>query len=333
MSRKHKVETPVAGEVYWLLESNGLSGGVRVIFEMAKGLVESNWKVTVLSLNDRPAWFQTSSMAWEMIPNYNLMIDRIKRLPSEARVIATWWNTARVLEVVKHPSSYYLVQDDESHYYSAQVMKDLVTKTYEMGFRMFTTSNWVRRNIFGVHYVGIGIHQNRFKSLGNSKRQVFAIGRRQQIKGWKYLLELSQRISIEASMPLVVASVDPHLKVSGGAEIKVNLPDGQIAREYATSRYFASCSVHEGFCLPNLEAMASGCAVVTTNSDGNMDYSVNRENCIIVGKQDPREMVEAFLELETNKPLRDKIIKGGLETASKWRWAPVHERLNSFLTT
>ena len=39
--------------------------------------------------------------------------------------------------------------------------------------------------------------------------------------------------------------------------------------------------VHEGFCLPPLEAMATGCAVVCTDAHGNRDFCRDGENCLM----------------------------------------------------
>lgn len=329
---KSRPKSPSKGNIFWMLESNGLSGGVRVIFEMANGMLRAGWNVSVLSLNQRPEWFNTSQLKWEQFDNYNEMIARMKRLNAEDRVIATWWKTAFVLNESKHPSAYYLVQDDESNYYSASYMKDEVSKTYEYGLKMFTTSKWVYKNVFGTHYVGIGIRAENFQSRGNTKRQVFAIGRRQHIKGFRYLSELSQRLPLELSMPLVIATIDKSLAVGANTNIRFGLTDTGMAKEFAFSRYFANCSQHEGFCLPNLEAMASGCVVVTTNSDGVTDYAVDGENCLIVDRDDPREMVAAFSRLETDIELRRRLVEGGKETVKQWGWQPVFKRLDEFIT-
>ena len=44
---------------------------------------------------------------------------------------------------------------------------------------------------------------------------------------------------------------------------------------------FVQTSTHEGFCLPPLEAMATGGAVVCTDAHGNRDFCVDGENCLM----------------------------------------------------
>ena len=44
---------------------------------------------------------------------------------------------------------------------------------------------------------------------------------------------------------------------------------------------FVQTSAHEGFCLPPLEAMATGGAVVCTDAHGNRDFCRDGENCLV----------------------------------------------------
>ena len=44
---------------------------------------------------------------------------------------------------------------------------------------------------------------------------------------------------------------------------------------------FVQTSMHEGFCLPPLEAMATGGAVVCTDAHGNRDFCRDGENCLM----------------------------------------------------
>ena len=51
---------------------------------------------------------------------------------------------------------------------------------------------------------------------------------------------------------------------------------------------FVADVAHEGFCLPILEAMATGGAVVCTDADGNRDFCADGENCLIARARPPR---------------------------------------------
>jgi len=329
--RQKQAAVQYKGQVVWILEASSLSGGVRCIYEMARGLLNKGWEQMFFSLNERPNWWDTKRFGWKQFKNYDEMLPHIKALPPQDKVLASWWKTALVLEAAKHPNSYYLVQDLESSYYSAQNFQRTVMNTYTLGLKMFTTSHWVETSLFGVEYVGIGFRPDNFKPT-RKDRHVMTIGRKQQIKGFSYLVEMVQRLTKELAMPIVITSLDKTVDLGGMSVTKVGLSDQQMATEYGKSLYYICTSQHEGFGLPILEAMASGCCVVTTACDGpENNFCVDGENCLIVSRDDPREMVAALRKLDTNAALRDKLIAGGIAMAKQWEWKPVFDRLDAYL--
>lgn len=336
MAKKAKqvVKLPSKGKITWVLESSGLSGGVRVIYEEAKRLATKGWDVGFVSLEDRPKWFSVGALEWKKFAEYNSMANYIKQSPVEEKFISTWWKTAMVLGKVPRENNYYLVQDDEAYYYTSVAMKEHVRDTYVLPLKKFTTSHWVENNIFDVEYVGIGVDVSEHIKYHNKpkKRQAMLIGRRQLIKGASYQMEVAQRLSRELSLPIQAAAVDGGYQLSGNVTLNMGLNDKAMTKLFGESMYFLTNSQHEGFCIPNLEAMAAGCLVVTTDNDGCRDYAVNGENCLVVSRDDPREMVAAVKELETNKELSTKLRAGGLKTAREWNWTPVIDRLDSYFT-
>lgn len=328
-----KKEIEYKGHFTWLLESAGLSGGVRVIYEMGNRLIKMGWKVDYISLDDKPKWFSVIDNGWMKFDSYNYMVEYIRKSDDKRKFASTWWQTAKVLELAKREQNYYLVQDDEANYYSSVAMKDHVRETYISPLKKFTTSHWVEANVFDTTYVGIGVDISGLaKYWGKPKdRRAMFFGRRQAIKGASYQMEVAQRLSREMSLHMEVATVDPGYQISGMVKLHQGLSDSGIAKLYGTSMYFLNCSWHEGFSIPNIEAMAAGCLVVTTNNDGCMDYAVDGENCLVVSRDDPRDMVSALKVLEVNKELCQKLREGGRKTAQEWGWNPVIERLDKFL--
>ena len=66
---------------------------------------------------------------------------------------------------------------------------------------------------------------------------------------------------------------------------------------------FVQTSVHEGFCLPALEAMAAGCAVVCTDAHGNVDFCHHEQNCLMPASE-RRSVVDALARLLGDPALR-----------------------------
>jgi glycosyltransferase involved in cell wall biosynthesis len=59
---------------------------------------------------------------------------------------------------------------------------------------------------------------------------------------------------------------------------------------FSQATVFVQTSVHEGFALPPLEAMAAGAAVVCTDAHGNRDFCRDGVNCLMpaAGESPPR---------------------------------------------
>jgi glycosyltransferase involved in cell wall biosynthesis len=92
---------------------------------------------------------------------------------------------------------------------------------------------------------------------------------------------------------------------------------------------FVQTSTHEGFCLPPLEAMAAGAAVVCTDAHGNRDFCVDGVNCLI-----PEPTVEsvsgALRRLLEDRELRERLGRAGRETAADYAWESRIDELERF---
>jgi len=86
---------------------------------------------------------------------------------------------------------------------------------------------------------------------------------------------------------------------------------------------FAFPSWSEGFGLPPLEAMARGCAVVTTENDGTAQYVRGGENCLLVSPGSATELSAAIVRLLEDSQLCSSLGKAGIETASQYTWESV----------
>ena len=94
---------------------------------------------------------------------------------------------------------------------------------------------------------------------------------------------------------------------------------------------FVQTSTHEGFCLPVLEAMATGAPVVCTDAHGNRDFCVDGENCLLVdGRVD--EVRGAIERLLADRALRERLGAAAIQTAARYAWEPQIDQLEQFLT-
>ena len=77
--------------------------------------------------------------------------------------------------------------------------------------------------------------------------------------------------------------------------------------------------VHEGFCLPALESMATGGAVVCTDAHGNRDFCVDGENCLMPGAGPGSGGSGDRPAAGRRPPLRERLGQAGIATAARLR--------------
>ncbi len=100
---------------------------------------------------------------------------------------------------------------------------------------------------------------------------------------------------------------------------------------YRRCDIFVLPSLNEGFSYPGLEAMASGCAVVSTRNGGSDQYIRDRYNGILVEPGDSLALANAVIELVENRELLKKIISNGQKTVLEYSNQKASERFIEIL--
>jgi len=93
---------------------------------------------------------------------------------------------------------------------------------------------------------------------------------------------------------------------------------------------FVQTSTHEGFCLPLLESMATGGAVVCTDAHGNRDFCVDGENCLMT-EPDRDSVCAALARVLADPALRERLGRAGERTAQDYAWERRIDVLEGFL--
>jgi glycosyltransferase involved in cell wall biosynthesis len=97
--------------------------------------------------------------------------------------------------------------------------------------------------------------------------------------------------------------------------------DEDLPDLYRGAQLFVFPSLYEGFGLPILEAMASGVAVVT--SDTASMPEVAGDAAILVDPHDPKAMAEGIARVLTEERLREVLTQKGLARARRFTWDSV----------
>lgn len=97
-----------------------------------------------------------------------------------------------------------------------------------------------------------------------------------------------------------------------------NIGERELAYLYNAADLLVFPSFYEGFGLPPLEAMASGCPVITSNRSSLPE--VVGDAGIMIDPRDSGELAQKIGEVIDDENLRAEMIKKGLEQAEKFTW-------------
>lgn len=114
------------------------------------------------------------------------------------------------------------------------------------------------------------------------------------------------------------------LGLRGRVHLLGNLPQDQVAQELAASEIFAMSSVTEGLPKALLEAMASGCACVTTDV-GECRGAV-ADAGLVVAPQDTPALAQALDSLISDDGLRRKLGTDAAARAQEFTWQAYRDR-------
>ena len=158
---------------------------------------------------------------------------------------------------------------------------------------------------------------------------VLAIGRSLPLKNLPLTIDAWKRL--EPRPELWMFGVEPELGPEHGARYFERPSDERVNELFNEATVFVQTSIHEGFCLPLLEAMAAGTPVVSTDAHGNRDFCRHEENCLIADP-DPDSVSQALSRVLSDAPLRARLVQAGFETAADYAWERRIDRLERFFT-
>lgn len=107
-----------------------------------------------------------------------------------------------------------------------------------------------------------------------------------------------------------------HLR--GDVEFKGYVPKDELAAYYRGADALLFPSFHEGFGIPIVEAMASGCPVVTSTAFSMPEIA--GDAALLVDPYNVESLILVTHRLITNRTLRDEMIELGLQRARRFSW-------------
>ncbi|HUF51505.1 MAG TPA: glycosyltransferase family 4 protein [Longimicrobiales bacterium] len=263
-------------------------------------------------------------------------------VPDADAVIATWWSTAEAALALPRSKGkpYHLIQGYEiwhgaearvhaawrGHLHKIFIAEWLRSRAFELGVERSMTSlipNAIDLDVFRV-----------LQPIAHREPRVAMLYSNQAYKNGALGLEMLERA--KAHVPALTATffglepaparLPPWVTYVRGATA------GRLATDvYNTASVYLCPSLSEGWHLPPAEAMACGCALISSDIGGVADYAVDGETALLYPPGDATVGAERLVQLLNDDPARVALAERGRRKIAEFSWARSVIRLEALL--
>lgn len=329
------IEKNMIQNIAFVLPSLNISGGIMVALKHAIILQDMGYDVTLLNVDFKTTWCTFENHQIPVLgQNGKMLKGRFDK------AVATMWTTVDFLENYANIGKrYYLVQGFETDLYEfGSPLKHWANKNYfpHVQVQFLTISKWCQKWLeeryeYDVKYVPNGIVKDKFRHY----KRDFSGKIRILIEGdcGVYYKNIDESFRI-------VDKLDPekyeiwYMSYNAKPKSKYRVdkflhqvPYEKVPQVYRQCHILLKTSFLESFSYPPLEMMATGGYTVVVPNDGNKEYLVDGENCLLYpcGKID--KAVEAIERICSDEELRERLYEGGIETAQGRNWDALREKI------
>lgn len=338
---------------------NNPIGGYKVVYEYANRLVERGYKTTIVydchhlyykNKSDIKRLFKilikyNRYKSWFILDNrvkirYALHGLNNKVVPNADCIVATAIETAKpILELSSSKGKkVYLIQDIENW----RLSDEEVNKTYMMPFRKIVISEWIKKRVdqysqTPAHLIRNGLDFENLKiKVPIEKRNphtvamlYHALSHKGSVYGIKALLKLKKEIpDLQA---FLFGTPDRPENLPGWINYTQRATTKQVCDIYNSTAIFMCPTINEGFGLTGAEAMACGCALVSTDYAGVREYAVENENAILCPAKDADALCAAMKYLMENRLERLRLAHKGNTDIQKLNWKDAVDKFEDVL--
>ncbi len=170
------------------------------------------------------------------------------------------------------------------------------------------------------------------KQYGIKTDFILIVGHSHPVKNFTGVIEALKIVLKKHKVKLVVAGLfEKKFTINDNIIYIGHVQNSQLYILYSAAKCFVFATLHEGFGLPPLEAMACGCSVVV--SDKGSLPEVCGDAAIYVDPYDPQSIADGIIKVLSDENLRQKLIQKGFEQVKKFSWEQSVEKFLKVLTS
>lgn len=318
-------------KITYVMTWTGVCGGSKIILEHANRLTEKGHRVTLISHDKRPDWFGLNAgIEFKQVEWGKILCSAI---PKDTDVIiATYWREIYECVEQKIAPVVYFEQGDYHLFDLSKVDQRLfnyINKSLKTVNFIYTVSSFAKDKLEEVYNARANVIPNAVDNRvfyykeheKNNIPNITIIGSEEsKFKRISNIIEAIKIIQKDGYKVKLNWITPTEPKINTGFKAIVNPKQTIIGDTLRKTDIYICASMYESFCLPVLEAMTCGAAIVTTNNGGNMDFVKENKNALLINKDDISDMVKKLEKLLDDDELRISLAKEGAEDAKQFSW-------------
>ncbi|PKM50476.1 MAG: hypothetical protein CVV02_11085 [Firmicutes bacterium HGW-Firmicutes-7] len=331
--------------VVYVVANPSICGATKIIFDQANKLIEKGIAVTIVSYGERPTWYQLKAHYIEVPSKLRISL----LIPKCHIIIATYYtHIQECIETEIAPVIYF--EQGDIHLFNYEKLKvdhkGFVYTQFQLPKFIMTVSQLTARLIKqyfkrDAKIIPNAIDPNTFNNKWTEEnykceeKYLLIMGREDVVfKGIEEVVAVFNGLK-ELNKELKLYWITPYPPSKSFeciiSKVIINPSQNQISQLFKGATFYISASYYESFSLPVLEAMASGCPVISADNEGVKEYGIDRYNLLLYEKGNLQDMAKNMLELMKNDRLRDNLVKNGFLTVEKYNWKDSIEKLYEYL--
>ncbi|MGG0175473.1 glycosyltransferase [Gottfriedia acidiceleris] len=326
--------------ITYVMNHMKICGGVKIVLEYTNYLIKRGHMVNIVCYDPEPSWIKVKAN-YIQVPSGRRLVDSI---PDTDVIVTTVWDQMVDCYMVQRApvihfehGDIYIFEFDNYDKNTQDVWKQrwsvpVPILAVSSGLAAQLEKNFNRKPQVLHNALNDKIFYPRTKHQESERPRILFVGPEQ----WSYkgipdilaAIELVRKRGYEID-PIWVTQKTPDSAFEG--TVHIGPPQEKLGELYRNCDIYVCGSYFESFPLPPLEAMTSGCAVISTRNVGVLEYAEHDQNCLLTNIGDPNGLADAIIELIDNAEKRAFLVKNGYETAAKFKWENIMERLEMFI--